>query len=260
MTEPQEQSQISVSVQNFGHSTQLIGLGGHYVLTDPHFGSRCLLWKRQSEMPDPGQLPTLDAVVISHAHPDHLNIDSFKFIPGSVPVFVPEGMAMALRATIQNPIIALNWWTHFALPSGLTITAVPARHNGGKILPWRFRKVCGWVIRYNNKSVYFAGDTRAGTHFKEIGNTMKINVALLPVGTMVSVPWNHMAHLSPKQAAEAAQELNPEFVIPNHWGSFGWNRHPGEGDVETFKGAMLMHNMGDRCVVVPPNNNWTQTI
>lgn len=205
-------------------------------------------------MPDPADLPPLDAICLSHAHPDHLHIASFKYIPSTVPVFVPEGMAGALRHAIRNPIIELCWWTRFTLPSGLTITAVPARHPGGKWLPWRFRTVCGFVLGAGDTTVYFAGDTRMGTHFREIGNTVRVDVALLPISCVVHCPWNPRIHLTPRQAAEAAQDLKPQAVVPIHWGTFGWSRQPNAKDVEVFSGAMVLHHMENHCMVIPPNN------
>lgn len=254
MTGSQEQPQISVC--NYGHSTQLVGVNGRYVLTDPHFGKKCVLWARRSALPDPAQLPQLDAVCLSHAHPDHLNLASFKYIPSTVPVIVPEGMAGALRHAIQNPIIELHWWTRFTLPSGLAITAVPALHTGGIWIPWRYRTVCGFLMSHQNATVYFAGDTRMGTHFKEIGNTVQIDVALLPIGQIIHIPWHKYVHLTPEQAAEAAVDLKPQVVIPIHWGTFGWSKTPNIKELETFKGAALMHHLETRCTIVAPGETW----
>lgn len=260
MSETQEQSQTSVFIRNYGHSTQLIGIGGRYILTDPHFGRRCVLWPRRSPLPDPAHLPALDAVCISHAHPDHLHIPSFKYIPSSVPVIVPESMAGALRHAIRNPIIELHWWTRFVLPSGLAVTAVPARHAGGKWIPWRYRTTCGFVMSYLNTTVYFAGDSRMGTHFKEIGNTVKVDVALLPIsGIFTHVPWYERVHLTPKQAVAAALDLQPQTIVPIHWGTFGWSKSPNAKDLETFNGSVLLNQLSDRCVVIPPGEEWTRT-
>lgn len=245
-----------MEIKNFGHSTQLIGIDGRYVLTDPHFGRKCYLWPRRSPLSDPAELPELDAVVLSHAHPDHLHIASFKYIPSTVPVFVPEDMAGALRQAIQNPIIELHWWTRFVLPSGVAITAVPARHPGGRWLPWRYRTVCGFLISHQGKTVYFAGDSRMGTHFKEIGNTVKLDVALVPIAGICYMPWYDRVHLTAKQAVQAAADLNAETVIPIHWGTFGWSKSPNAKELETFKGAALLQHLETRCTIVPPGEAW----
>lgn len=258
MTESQEQRQISVC--NFGHSTQLIGVNERYVLTDPHFGKKCVLWPRQSRLPDPAQLPPLDAVCISHAHPDHLHLDSFKYIPGTVPIIVPSDMAGALRHAVQNPIIELHWWTRFTLPSGLSITAVPALHSGGIWIPWRYRTVCGFLVSHRDATVYFAGDTRMGTHFKEIGNTVKVDVAMLPIAGIVPMPWYERFHLTPRQAAEAAADLQPQVLIPIHWGTFGWSKSPNAKELETFKGAALLQHLETQCTIVPPGETWQKEI
>lgn len=255
MSDASGQPQTSVLIKNFGHSTQLIEINGHHVLTDPHFGRRCFLWPRRGPLVHP-HLPPLDAVCISHAHPDHLNIDSFKYIPNTVPVIVPESMSGALRHAIQNPIIELHWWTRLALPGGLSITAVPAKHNGGRWLPLRFRTVCGFLVSAENTTVFFAGDTRMGTHFKEIANTVAIDVALLPIGNMSYCPWHSRIHLTPTQAAEAAEDLRARHVIPIHWGTFGWSKSPNAKELESFRGAMVLRHLENNAVVIPPGTEW----
>lgn len=257
MSNTSGQSAIKISVQNLGHSSQVIGLNNHFILTDPNFSRRCFLWPRRSPVPDAAQLPALSAVCISHAHPDHLDIGSFKYIASNVPIIVPSGMAGALRHHITNPIIALDWWATFRLPTGVSITAVPAKHMGGRWLPWRYRTVCGYLLRYHNATVYFAGDTRMGTHFKEIGFSSQIDVALLPIGCMQNLSWVCRQHLTPQQAITAAEDLNAQATIPNHWGTFGFAQAPNQKDIETFEGAAIMHQLQDCCHVTPPGTTWT---
>ncbi len=60
-----------------GHATTLIHLGDATILTDPNFSDRVMLLRR-SRAPGlhAGALPPLDAVLISHAHRDHLDFPS----------------------------------------------------------------------------------------------------------------------------------------------------------------------------------------
>ena len=67
-----------------GHSTQLIEIDGHRVLTDPIWSQRAspLTWLGPRRWYAPtiaiDELPKLDAVVISHDHYDHLDEATIK--------------------------------------------------------------------------------------------------------------------------------------------------------------------------------------
>jgi len=71
-----------IAVSWFGHSTALLEIDGYRVLTDPVWSERC----SPSDIVGPGRmhpppvpldaLPALDAIVISHDHYDHLDIDT----------------------------------------------------------------------------------------------------------------------------------------------------------------------------------------
>src|SRR5258707_8737656 len=71
-----------LAVSWFGHSTALVEIDGYRVLTDPVWSDRCSpsdLAGPQRLHPPPVQLeglPAVDAVVISHDHYDHLDIDT----------------------------------------------------------------------------------------------------------------------------------------------------------------------------------------
>ncbi len=71
-----------IAVSWFGHSTALLEIDGYRVLTDPVWSERC----SPSDVIGPGRmhpppvpleaLPALDAIVVSHDHYDHLDIDT----------------------------------------------------------------------------------------------------------------------------------------------------------------------------------------
>src|SRR3954470_23051849 len=86
-------------VTYIGHATLLIEIGGLKLLTDPNFDSR--LGRILPRVSAPGialdALPKLDAILLTHAHADHLSFDSLDRLPASTPVFAPPVVATWLR-------------------------------------------------------------------------------------------------------------------------------------------------------------------
>ncbi|MBK7859234.1 MAG: MBL fold metallo-hydrolase [Archangiaceae bacterium] len=87
-----------------GHSTTLIELDGVRILTDPMFSERASpvsIAGPKRFHPPPVQLemlPSLDAVLISHDHYDHLDMASVQKLAGTGVKFYGRGQRSAPRA------------------------------------------------------------------------------------------------------------------------------------------------------------------
>ncbi|MBI4124371.1 MAG: MBL fold metallo-hydrolase [Deltaproteobacteria bacterium] len=202
-----------LKVTYIGHATVLIEWDGLNILTDPLFSSRVLFFKRLQPLKfDPSRLPKLDAVLLSHAHYDHLDLFSYKFIPGDVPIVIPEGMSAAIKGLVKNPIIELATWSRFTLNPDCEICAVPAKHKGGRFLiPYRYRTCHGYVISHRDEHVYFAGDTAYDSHFSRIRSLFPVKLALLPQA-FGKLDWSGFQ--------KAWEDLGQPDTLPIHWGTF----------------------------------------
>src|ERR671936_19400 len=82
-------------VTYIGHATLLIELAGVRLLTDPNFDPR--LAGVLPRVSAPGiplrELPELDAIVVTHAHADHLSFASLDALPRDVPLYAPPAVA-----------------------------------------------------------------------------------------------------------------------------------------------------------------------
>src|SRR5689334_24993825 len=82
-----------------GHATLLLEIGGARILTDPNFDPK--LGRILPRVSPPGvaleSLPTLDALLLTHAHADHLSFDSLDRLPRDIPLFAPPVIAKWLR-------------------------------------------------------------------------------------------------------------------------------------------------------------------
>ncbi len=196
-----------------GHSTVLIDLDDTRLLTDPVLGSRLGPLVRHGAPPAPEAIEELDAVLISHLHHDHADLGSLRKLgretrmlvpPGSRRFFAHHGFPNATELAPGESISA----------GKLTVTAVEARHEGGRRRHARRSQAIGFLVR-GSRSVYFAGDTDIFPGMKELAG--ELDFALLPIWGWG--PTVGPGHLDPGGAAEAAALLSPRVAIPIHWGT-----------------------------------------
>jgi L-ascorbate metabolism protein UlaG (beta-lactamase superfamily) len=193
-----------------GHATVLIELDGVRILTDPVLGARLGLLRRLGPPPDPAGVGAIDAVLISHSHPDHFHGPSLRAIAGRPLVIVPRGLGQsASRDGYRVREVALEDRVELG---GVRITAVPARH--GRWPRHRDARPLGFLIE-GSAGVYFAGDTALYDGMERLAG--HVDVALLPVGRWG--PPRGPARLSPATAVEAARLVGAEIAIPIHWGT-----------------------------------------
>src|SRR4051812_11677419 len=92
MTAPQ-----ALRITYVGHSTVLIEDGGTRVLTDPLLRGRVAHLRRIAAFGHHPGLEGADAVLVSHAHHDHLDFPSLRRLDPTVPIVVPAGWGRLLR-------------------------------------------------------------------------------------------------------------------------------------------------------------------
>lgn len=218
-----------------GHSTVLIEIDGYRILTDPVWSRRASPVsfagpKRFFDLPlELKDLPSIDAVVISHNHYDHLDEKTIKAIKDKVPLFiVPLGVGRHLEGWDVEPykIIELDWWQAKKIKS-LSITATPARHFSGRSAATMFSNDtlwAGFAIATTKHKVYFSGDTAMFPEFEEIGKRLgPFDIAMIETGA-----YNHLwsdVHIGPEQAVVANSMAKGRLLMPIHWGTFDLSMH-----------------------------------
>jgi L-ascorbate metabolism protein UlaG (beta-lactamase superfamily) len=219
---PLARPESPLRVTFLGHATVLLELSGLRILTDPFLRSSLGPLQRHGPTPDPRELG-VDAVVISHGHPDHFDRRSIEALPGVPTIVVPRGLASALAIRSSRSQGAVREVTagEVVRIGDATIRAVGARHWVSPGAP-RAQPV-GYVIETRpagttgatGARAYFAGDTG---RFDELASVVgEVDLALLPVWTWG--PHLGPGHLGPRSAAEVARELRPAAAVPIHWGT-----------------------------------------
>ena len=222
-----EGSELRITLVN--HSSVLIQQRGSNILTDPIWSERAspVSWLGPKRRRKPGvcmdDLPRIDAVLISHNHYDHLDLPTLRQLAarGSSTFIVAARGARLLHSEKIEPVHELNWGESLAF-SGFTIHGVPAMHFSSRAI-FDLNKTlwCGYVIKYPERLVYFAGDTGFGSHFLEIRDRFgSPNLALLPIGAYEPRWFMSPVHMSPEEAVKAHEILGANTSIAIHHGTF----------------------------------------
>jgi len=201
----------ALTVTRIAHACQLIEFGALRVLTDPWFTEKATYHQGEPLAADVRSLGRVDALVISHEHYDHCDLDSLVaggFDLGT-PLFGP-GTVTALAAskgfTHLHPIEA---WES-AQVGELTVTATPGKHGVHEVT---------FVIQAEGRTVFFGGDSLRVPELDEIPDRFgKIDVAIMPVNGFCIRPA-HMQQvvMDARQAAELTAVLNPTVALPHHY-------------------------------------------
>ena len=211
-----------------GHSSFLLKANEKYWLIDPVFSDRASPFKhfgpKRFHQPPISieELPEIEGVIISHNHYDHLDKAAVKSMLTKVNNFiVPLGVGKDLISWGVNPtlISELDWWQSIQLGS-VDITMTPAQHFSGRGLNDSNKSLWGsWVIKSNNESIFYSGDTGYFDGFKEIGQKYgPFDLTIIETGAY-DKDWPEV-HMTPEESLQAHLDVKGVNMLPAHNGTF----------------------------------------
>lgn len=210
----------------FGHSTMLIEIDGLRVLTDPVWSERIspVTWAGPRRWYPPlialDQLPSIDVVLISHDHYDHLDHRTLMAMKEWKTQFiVPLGIGAHLEYWGIDPkkIVEVDWWEKVKV-GDLEIVSTPVRHASGRHVFDRDSTLwSSYALVGPTHRAFFSGDSGLFTGLQDIGEKLgPFDVTMIEVG-QYHRGWPDW-HLGPEQAVTAHQMLNGKTFFPMHWG------------------------------------------
>jgi L-ascorbate metabolism protein UlaG (beta-lactamase superfamily) len=217
-----------------GNATTLLRLGSFTLLTDPNFlhrGQRAYLgkglWSRRLVEPamQPGDLPQLDAVILSHLHGDHFDRIARHELARTAPVVTTPHAARRLERWGFDADALDTWEVHEQThgQERLTVQSVPAVHARGllgRLLP----PVMGsWVEHHVDDvlqhRIYISGDTLTGDHVDEIHRRHpETDVAVVHLGG-TRVLFSTVT-MDADQGVDFVRRVDPGRVIPVHYDDY----------------------------------------
>jgi L-ascorbate metabolism protein UlaG (beta-lactamase superfamily) len=206
------------------HSSVLIQFDDYAILTDPWFSQ---LYGHHWGEPAGialADLPRLTGVLSSHKDYDHFDMKTFAaYRDKQVPMLVRKDSEKIATDVGFTNVKGLEPWQTAQL-GPIQITATPAKHKEELGVPQNT-----YVLQYQDKTVFFGGDTLLIPEFQEVVRRFpNIDVALLPINGLTIRPLgNKRVVMNAGDAATLTGWLNPKIVIPIHYRyTPAWYRRP----------------------------------
>ena len=216
-----------------GHSSYFVLFAGKRILIDPVFSPYASPVSFSTQAFDGTNLytvddmPAIDVLLITHDHWDHLDHATVTALKDKVGrVLVPLGVGAHLEhwGYAQGKVREADWYEKLEVTPGLAIHLIPARHYSSRWLTRNKALWTGFVLESATRRILFSGDTGYGPHFKELAQRFGgFDLAALDMG-QYDPRWPYI-HMTPEEAAQAAENLQAKALLPAHVGRFNIARH-----------------------------------
>ena len=189
----------------FGHATFQIETGGTTFLFDPFFADN----PHTQTTPD---ALSPDVVLVSHAHFDHYaDVEAFAGDDGPLIISNFEIITRIGNDYGHDNVHPLNEGGLIEFDWG-TVEGTHARHTSSFPDGSYGGVPGGFVLEFDDATVYYTGDTAPFAEMEWIGEAYDVDVMLAPVGDVVTMGVDGAIH--------TAEMVDPGTVIPVHYDTF----------------------------------------
>ena len=231
---PQPPPEKGFRVTWIGHSSFLVQGLGVNLLIDPVFAEYC------APLPLAGMrrlvpaacylqdLPKIDAVLLSHSHYDHLDLEALCALGKETPLVIAEGHAGWLGKKGFSSVREFAWGKGGEIAPGLTVAATPAQHFTARTPFDRNRgHWCGWLLEGAGLKLWHAGDSGYCPAFRELGEEQgAIDFGMIPIGAYAPRWFMETMHMNPEEGVQVFLDTRCRPAVGMHWGTFRLTDEP----------------------------------
>jgi L-ascorbate metabolism protein UlaG (beta-lactamase superfamily) len=185
-----------MKIKQVRNATLLVEFGGARFLVDPYLGEKGAYpgfeGTVNSHLTNPlvglqtsmDEILDVDAVIVTHTHPDHWDEAAMSLIPKTLPVFAQHQQdAELIQSSGFVDVRVLTQDTEFG---GVTLIKTPGQHGSDAALaaiPEILGQVCGIVFKHPaEKALYLAGDTVWNQSVQDSLDTFVPDIIILNAG------------------------------------------------------------------------------
>lgn len=234
---PARVSDGSARVTLVGHATVLIQVAGMNILTDPVWSERAspFSFSGPKRVTPPGvawdALPTIDLVLISHDHFDHLDLPTLRRLDARdrPRVIAPLGHSELLMQAMPDSIVSEHDWGEsvtLGAPGSegvdaITVHVEPMLHGSGRSpFDQQQRLWASFVIDAGDFKLLHIGDSGYGdgSLFREIGAKYGgFDLAIIPIGAYEPESFMKDSHMNPADAVKLMKDVRASQAMAHHF-------------------------------------------
>jgi L-ascorbate metabolism protein UlaG (beta-lactamase superfamily) len=260
----------ALRVTMVGHATMLVQIAGLNILTDPVWSERVSPfsfagpYRRNAPGIAFGDLPPIDAVLLTHNHYDHLDLATLeRLVAAHEPhIVTPLGNDTIIRSAAPMARVSTgNWGDVVQLGDGVQVHIEPAHHWSAR--GSSDRRMALWsafVIETPAGRIYHIGDTgfHDGINYRAAGEKHGgFRLALLPIGAYEPRWFMQGQHQNPLEAAQGMALCGAAHVVGHHWGTFRLTNEAVEAPLQALEVALQTVGIApDRFQPLRPGQVW----
>ncbi|MBN8209567.1 MBL fold metallo-hydrolase [Bacillus sp. NTK071] len=155
----------------------------------------------------------VDAVIVTHLHPDHFDNKAKELLPKEITVYAQnkEDMEVIKGEGFQN-VLSLEEDSVF---EGITLSRTDGKHGAGEILK-QTGQVCGIVFNHpKEKTLYVAGDTLFNEDVQDAIQTHQPEVIVVNAGAAQFLEGGPIT-MTKEDVAKTSQEATSATIVVSH--------------------------------------------
>jgi L-ascorbate metabolism protein UlaG (beta-lactamase superfamily) len=262
----------ALRVVPIGHASFLIQTRGLSILVDPVYARRASpsQWIGPARVNEPGvafgDLPSIDAVLVSHNHYDHLDLATLsalysKHRPRILTPLGNDAIMAAHDRSLKSE--AFDWGARVALSGEVAVHFEPAHHWSARGLADRRMALwCAFVIETPDGAIYCIGDTGfgEGAIFRDVREKHGApRLTLIPIGAYAPRWFMKDYHINPAEAVKVFELCGARSAIAHHWGTFQLSDEAIEDPPDALRRALNEAGVeAARFRILRPGEVWEQ--
>ncbi len=190
----------------YGHSCFALSDGTNTLLFDPF-----LTGNPQAQVP--ASDVSANYILVSHGHQDHLG-DAIPIAKRCGATIISTYELAVYCEKRGAKVHGMGIGGSYKFPFG-RVKVTQAFHSSSILTPNGAEYLgnpCGFLVRFDEKTYYFTGDTGLFGDMAMIGDLYKPDIVILPIGDNYT--------MGIEDAVEAVKMLKPKIVIPVHYNTF----------------------------------------